>query len=473
MLVGLGIALRLVQYLSNLSYFHDEICLLWNIRDKTIGQYAGPLDRNQAAPPLFMILERALLHLFGEREMVMRIPALAASCLTIVLFSKLSRRILSPWGAVAALWLVICSGELLSHGALLKPYALDAMFAVALSLGAIACQHDRRGARRWWLFCASAAVAVWISYPVILIFAGLSLALLPDVAGRPRGGWIVYAAGNLLVGLSFLTLMKLVEGSQHTRYMTEAWDKSFLHLSRPRQTPLWLYNALFNLTNRSWKPGGVIALPLSLIGIVALALGKHRMLAIVIGPMMMNLITAAAGKYPFDSERLTLYLLPAVCILISAGAAAICHLPGPRWRFVGLIPGVAILAFASLAAARNALHPPALTYYRPAISYVRARAQSGDVVYSPFDAEFEYYWPEIGDRIRVNVDYADAIPSRRFWIVWSNPTRSDKIKMEKQRTWARTFATEIDAHHEGDNYIYLYEMSPRRPPHTVEPMTPR
>jgi len=55
------------------------------------------------------------------------------------------------------------------------------------------------------------------------------------------------------------------------------------------------------------------------------------------------------------------------------------------------------------------------------VKAVRARAEPGDVVYAPYTVEFQYYWPEIGDRARGYVPYADRIPGRRFWLVWSHP----------------------------------------------------
>ncbi len=336
-LIAVGLLLRLVQYLWNLSYFHDEICLLWNIRARSGLQLLGPLDHNQAAPPLFLVLERIVYLHLGESEMAMRLPSFAAACLAIVFFAILVRRMLTPWTASVALWLFICSGELLSYSALLKPYELDALLAVMMSLLALDCRNG--GEIRWIVLCLGSAVCVWLSYPVILIFAGISLALVITLPPRKLSGWLLYGLGNLVVAVSFFILLRKVEAAQHTRYMTESWEQCFLPISRPAKWPQWFYGTFFNLCNRGWKPNGILVLPLALIGAVTLSRNANRHgCAILAGPILMNLVAAAAARYPFDSGRLTLYLLPAVLVFAAAGAGGRLCLAGSALQVRGPDP---------------------------------------------------------------------------------------------------------------------------------------
>ncbi|HMC65613.1 MAG TPA: hypothetical protein VKI65_11805, partial [Gemmataceae bacterium] len=74
-----GVAARLRQYLAAPSFWYDEAFLLTNICEMSFGELVGPLRDNQVAPPLFLWILRALYVALGPGELVMRLPAMAAS----------------------------------------------------------------------------------------------------------------------------------------------------------------------------------------------------------------------------------------------------------------------------------------------------------------------------------------------------------------------------------------------------------
>src|SRR5207249_3884507 len=78
-LVVLGLAARCRQYFSTPSYWYDEAFLMTNVFEKSFVQLIGPLDHAQVAPPLFLWTLRALYVTLGPGELVMRLPAMAAS----------------------------------------------------------------------------------------------------------------------------------------------------------------------------------------------------------------------------------------------------------------------------------------------------------------------------------------------------------------------------------------------------------
>jgi hypothetical protein len=58
-LVTIGLGLRSFHYLRDPSVWHDEAVLMVNILSKSFGELFGPLDFNQAAPPLFLWIAKA------------------------------------------------------------------------------------------------------------------------------------------------------------------------------------------------------------------------------------------------------------------------------------------------------------------------------------------------------------------------------------------------------------------------------
>jgi len=469
LIVMVGISLRLIQWIWDKSYFHDEISLLWNIRGKSFAQYLGPLDRNQSAPPFFMEIEKWVCLLFGtDSERIARLPALIASCATMVWFVFLARRVLRPWEVALAACLLACSEKMSYFAAMLKPYAVDVLVAVALTWMAV--EVDRtRSIVRWLVLCAVAAAAVWLSYPAILVFAGVSAALsVRFLAPRlPRSA--AYILGNILVAIPFFLLMHWVESAQHTDLMNEYWGNNFLDFSKPARVPLWYLTSLYKLDKYEMDGGGFYLVPLAAVGLIAMVRsGRCVLAAILVGPLFMHLLAATLHHYPFEG-RLTLYLIVSVFILAAAGAGAIYDWLARRLKSasiaLAMFPGALLALAAAGIAIHNVIRPYVFSDYRPLVKAVRARAEPGDVVYAPYTVEFQYYWPEIGDRARGYVPYADRIPGRRFWLVWSHPRPEDLRDLQAMRRWAATFAAERGSYVAGDNYAYVYEMT-SRPPHT-------
>lgn len=73
LLVGLGILLRLAQYLYNRSLWIDEAALALNIRDRSFSELFYPLDYAQAAPIGFLIVEKLFYQTLGHSEYVLRL----------------------------------------------------------------------------------------------------------------------------------------------------------------------------------------------------------------------------------------------------------------------------------------------------------------------------------------------------------------------------------------------------------------
>ena len=132
-IVALGLGCRIIQYGWNLSFWGDEASIVLNVRGKTAAQLLGPLDFQQAAPPLFLLAERGLFRLLGGSELSMRLLPILAGCLAILLFASVARRLLSPWSAAIAVALFCCSERLTFHHVEVKQYGTDVFIAVALA----------------------------------------------------------------------------------------------------------------------------------------------------------------------------------------------------------------------------------------------------------------------------------------------------------------------------------------------------
>lgn len=127
-----GLGLRIFHYGRNPSMWHDEGALVMNALDKDYGALLGPLRFDEAAPPLFLWRERSIYLVLGDSTFALRLMPLLASCMTLLLLTWLSRRILYAEAVPYAVLLVACSDRLLWHTCEAKPYSLDVFVAALL-----------------------------------------------------------------------------------------------------------------------------------------------------------------------------------------------------------------------------------------------------------------------------------------------------------------------------------------------------
>jgi len=95
----------------------------------------GKLLHHEAAPPLFLVLEKLSVRVFGDSELALRGPVLILGCLSLALFAQAAPRILSSWPATLAVGLFAFSDRLIWHAIEAKPYAVDVLVAVTVIVG--------------------------------------------------------------------------------------------------------------------------------------------------------------------------------------------------------------------------------------------------------------------------------------------------------------------------------------------------
>jgi hypothetical protein len=261
-MVGLGLGLRLYHYLRNPGVWLDELFVLRNVVGKGYLDLLGPLTDDQAAPPLFLWLERTLFLLFGDGTLGMRLLPLIASCGALLLLIPVARRLLSAEGVVLALLLFAFSDKLVDHTIEVKQYLLDTLVAVAIPALYV-------GTRNWpapprFFTCAVVApVVIFASYPGCFFMGGLMVALLPDVWDQRRS-WAAWLTYTLIALTTFAAFGVLVAGpirAQHTSDLHGMWTETFPDWANPWMAPWWSLHAFvmgvdhaFRPLGRCWRP---------------------------------------------------------------------------------------------------------------------------------------------------------------------------------------------------------------------------
>jgi hypothetical protein len=327
-LVAGGLVLRLYHYLRNSPVWCDELWILRNIVNKGFLELLGPLSDVQAAPPLFLWIERCVWHMLGSNIYAMRFLPVLASCVGLVLLIPLGRRCLDAAALPWAVLLLGCSSHMMDYTCDVKPYTTDCLLGIAIPLLCLSTrgwQYPRRLA----LFAALAPVVIFLSYPGCFIYGGLILAMLPGL-WHNRKQWSSWAAFTLLVLCTLLSFYLLLVGpirAQRTSALDACWV-NYPNWRSPHLVPFWSVEVFVQLLEHLWRPTGPILVVPAVLGAFSMwRRNKGVELVVLAMPGVLAMMAAWMHAYPFES-RLLLFAAGPLALVIGEGISVClqyCH----------------------------------------------------------------------------------------------------------------------------------------------------
>jgi len=385
-LLVVGVVLRLRAYVFGRSLWLDEAMLGLNITARPFGRLLEPMEFNQAAPIGFLFVQRAAVNLFGGSEYSLRFFPLFCGIASLFLFWKVAESVLAPRTSVIALGLFALADRLVYYSAEAKQYSADVAICV-LVWWVVTRVEGPGGAphpRRWWVPAVVGAVAIWLSYPVVFILGGVGLCWAwLQVRNRHFGElWVSAATGVIWAG-SFAAAyaLSLRAVSQNAR-LAEFWSEAAAPLfPRSFEAFMWWIKAV----------GRIAALPLgreveelvalgAILGGAVLFRGRIEWLLRIVIPGTLALVASGLHKYPL-ADRLWLFMIPGLLILVAAGSDAFWARTGSAWPFLGMVFGLLLLGHPTLYAAYHLVRPQQVEETRPLLQYLAQERRAGDVLY--------------------------------------------------------------------------------------------
>jgi hypothetical protein len=423
LLVSLGIAGCAGQYFSRRSFWHDEAFLIANLRQKSPLQLLGHLDvrpqQPQAAPPIFLWIEKAMMHWLGPGELSLRLPAFVLALLSIPLMARLAWLMLPATAAVGALGLFAMCDRLILHAAEAKPYSGDVFFSCLLLWMAVEGRPARLSTRRAMLLSLASAVGIWWSYPLVFIFAAIVLSLL--IKSKQAGGidWLRMALLIAPAAVSLAVLRQLCLRHQLDPLLYTLWKSKMIDWRRPWQ----LLVETWDLVNYLAIWAAPIVLVLAVCG--AWAVRRHLSLCILLcGPILLCAAAAIVQKYPYGGSRAVMFLLPCLCMLAGAGFAWLLTLKNPWVAWLAWIAMVTANVILLVGLVYYLILPRTRSHIRPAIEYMRGHYQSGDHIYVIGDTTSEDYLcyrPRRDRRTVLHCTAEQRFPPGRAWLIFAGP----------------------------------------------------
>jgi hypothetical protein len=329
-IIGLGIALRVITYLWNRAMWLDESSLRGNVADVPILDFSAPLSHDQLAPLGFLIVERAMATFLADRNQVLRFLPLVTGLAALVLFERLARHVLQRRAAMVALVLFAFSDDMIYYSSEFKPYSLELLFGIAITLITSAALGRCPSPRLVVWMGILLATAPWFSFSSAFVIAGAGVVLLGDalLAGRLRTAMLW-----LTMGLGWLANFAVAYQASHALLKPETsmyrfWDFAFLHLGVPPTREALLksgglllevfVNPLNLLTPGGSQLGIFLPMIMLIVGSVSLARRSSETFLLLTAPIVLALAASISRYFPFHG-RLMLELVPALFLLIAEG----------------------------------------------------------------------------------------------------------------------------------------------------------
>jgi hypothetical protein len=406
-LVAIGAALRIFQYASDTSFWFDELSLVRNIVHRSEAQLATePLRYDQVAPVGFLVVEKGISRVLGESDLAFRFLLLPVALAALVLFVPLARRVLDGYAVPFAVAMFAIGAPFIRYAAEVKQYGIDMASVIAMSLLTLRLRDADATRGRCIAAALFGAVLVWFSQATILVLAGLGGALLiawllrrdAPTARALRIAVPIWAAA---CGASAAVAFRLVAPATRA-FMDQFWRIRGGFPPWPIEKPkdlLWLWDRfLLQLGDNRvlaypWPP---LYAALAIAGLVVLWRRNRVGALVLLGPLLVAVLAAVAGFYPFHS-RVALHSLPAMILAVAAAAEWVRRTLARRNAALGAAGMLALLAGPAWAFVRRP--PPYLVEdHKTVLAFLRDHRQPGDAVFVfPYEVEaVERYGAEYG-----------------------------------------------------------------------------
>lgn len=411
--LAFGVLFRLVQYFSNRSLWLDETLVVLNLQERTYSQLLEALDYNQAAPPLFLWIEKFALENLGNTEYSLRLYPLIGGLLSLIIFYHFTKSYAEGWARPIAIFLFSTLSYIAYYASDVKPYSWDVTLCLLLFMSISAVATLKPSFKRVWVAGLLGVVSVWLSFPSILMMAGTEATNLIKLKlwQLSRADWLtllsrrlpLYAAWLMSFGcLYVVNISKTLTGTSLESAWASRYPQSWFDL-------LWLLDAFgqfFYHPLGFFSPADGIALIVFVVGWVYLYRTHRWRLIYLSSPFAITILASYLQQYPFRN-RLILFITPYALVILAEGIFLLIRRflsrktvsPVRRSaRFVRVLGFVLALSLLMLPLGETLpkIVRPQLNHFdhvRPAIAYIHTHWQPGDKLYiSPAARRlFQYY----------------------------------------------------------------------------------
>lgn len=304
-IIFIGIFFRFNALIQNPSFWFDESALAYNVLALKYVDLFGVLHLQQVAPPLFLVLTKWIVSIFGNSEIFFRIIPFVFGCFAIIPFYYLLKTIFEKNTTIYfAMFLFAINPKLIYYSIEFKPYILDVFFAISIFL--LFEKIDLKNLNWKHLVFAGLGlgICIWFSFTsAILTFVGLMTILISQ---KDIKKWLILIA-PILVNYILFAIYYFNISQMYSRFMRIFFFADFNHITIPVK---YFFNNEISFANL------VIYITIC-IGILYMMINKKRFeTAFIMWSFIITIVLSQFQLYP-AYERFILFLIPYTIILIA------------------------------------------------------------------------------------------------------------------------------------------------------------
>lgn len=411
MVILAGAGLRLPN-LATRSLWFDEALAANNSRG-TLAETVAETRANNSSPIVYPLILYAVQKA-GHATVLVRLVSFLSSVGLIILVTLAGKKLIGPIPALMAAAILAVSPSQIHFAQEVREYAFSSLFAGIVTFGYLDYLARPDGRRQKLLLFALLASCPLIQYGLVLLGAGILLALAWGAIADRRVPWPdVFVAGGCLGAASLFSLLFTL------RYQlgADAWylDGSLFSFGKTHLVAFLYENttSLLMFLTVGWMTFGLVVLGLAFVLVEPGQPCAKAMRKLFICCMGVALIAAMAHQYPFGGVRQCLYLAPLVSVAIALGLYEfMVPLAAERiWLRFSLVVSVLILAGVFEIRTKNPYgetENPQLVLNR-----LKQLADPDDDIYIYYGARpaFEFYGRHLGFPV---------VPSQEAELRWSS-----------------------------------------------------
>jgi hypothetical protein len=309
----LALTLVLGLYGIKRSLWLDEAWVANSVNAPALGGMFYYPNWLQTSPPLFLLLARIAIRVFGLSTVVLRSVPLLLSLVAVWAMLAASRRVVSPPFAVLATAVLAFHPTVVEYFRSFKQYGGE-VAATGLVVWAAIAYLQRPERKQFYVLLGVVVAAMTLSYPTVFLLSGLILVVA--LGDRRRAIALAMISGAVLAALYWFLVRP-----NYTPALREYW------MGDPEN---WL------------TPTMIAAVAFCAVVAARIAFNRDRISILLLAPCVLLFASEMLGWYP-ASPRTQLFARPCLLLLVAMNVEDFVTFT--KWRRVP-VNAVVILATA-------------------------------------------------------------------------------------------------------------------------------
>lgn len=389
---AMGVGLALWQFLFNKEIWYDEALLVNNFVNRTFWGIFRPLDERQAAPILFLIIEKGLFDIMPHKEFAVRALPLFLYMISSVLFYRLIHLVFQNQ-KIILLGAVLFSFNfyLIYYSTEAKQYMGD-VFSLLL-MYYLVLKGEKNGKQPLLLFGIIGVVMIFFSNvaPILLASSGLFLIRRVRNFHNLRPFLMLFFTWAVFFVVYYLLFIK---DHPVKPFMQDFWKVKYGFLpdfDDPQRLFMYFklkFVMMFRLMLSMWTVEKYVMFVLFVSGAGFLLYTKRLGLALLLFfPLLSHFMLSVLEIYPFEL-RLFLYYIPLLILVIGFGFEEIGNILSVKSQKLAnvFVVLVFLVAFSGIAKTFSSNFPIQMVNIISLMEFIEEEIKEGQVIFS-YDVE--------------------------------------------------------------------------------------